>query len=166
VTCGPSSPARATHPAAPFVGPEDRLLQGGVAVGALGACARANQAGSLSQTERLVTGAGPGDPRGPLRHGIGFGLPTLPRLQARGPRSPSSACLCRRLRGGRVHPFSSWSRSPVCFLTSTQDSLPAGGPALAGRESLPASPLRYQVSASVGFTWASSWSRLLLAHSR
>jgi site-specific DNA recombinase len=28
-------------------------------------------------SQRLVTGAGPGDPRGPLRHGIGFGLPTL-----------------------------------------------------------------------------------------
>ncbi len=26
-----------------------------------------------------MTGAGPGDPRGPLRHGIGFGLPTLLR---------------------------------------------------------------------------------------
>ena len=31
----------------------------------------------MSRTERLVTGAGPGDPRGPLGHGIGFGLPTL-----------------------------------------------------------------------------------------
>ena len=29
--------------------------------------------------ERLVTGAGPGDPRGPLRHGIGFGLPAMKR---------------------------------------------------------------------------------------
>ena len=42
---------------------------------------RLSQLGRLSRTERLVTGAGPGDPRwdprGPLRHGIGFGLPTL-----------------------------------------------------------------------------------------
>jgi hypothetical protein len=31
----------------------------------------------------------------------------------------------------------SWSRSPVCFSTTTQDSLPAGGPALAGRGCYP-----------------------------
>jgi Virulence-associated protein E len=31
----------------------------------------------LSRTERLVTGAWPGDPGVPLAHGIGFGLPTL-----------------------------------------------------------------------------------------
>jgi hypothetical protein len=31
----------------------------------------------------------------------------------------------------------SWSRSPVCFLTTTQNSLRAGGPALAGRDCYP-----------------------------
>jgi hypothetical protein len=33
--------------------------------------------------------------------------------------------------------YASWSRSPVCFLTTTQDSLPAGGPAFAGRARYP-----------------------------
>src|SRR5580658_9489213 len=43
--------------------------------------------------------------------------------------------------------YASWSRSPVCFLTTTQDSLPAGGPAFAGRDSNPLGrATRFQLS--------------------
>jgi hypothetical protein len=53
--------------------------------------------------------------------------------------------------------YDSWSRSPVCFSTTTQDSLPAGGPALAGRGLSPAGSrnqrshsARYRPSATTG----------------